>query len=320
MDVSIIIVNYHTEVLIRDALVSIEEKTSGVDCEIIIVDNDPTDTSRALLGSIKCGMPLKYLAMTENKGFGMANNEGFRHASGKYYFCLNPDTLLVNNAIGILFDYIDSHPRCGACGGNLFHEDMSRAISFRRILPGVLWEFSESVKRHPERLLFGRNTRFNHTGHPLKVGYISGADLMLRADLIKGIGGFAPEFFMYFEETDLCARIRRAGFDVVSVPQARIIHLEGKSMGLEEVNHKKLKYYSRSKVEYYRRNLPLEKAAKAYGFHLRALRKRAAGNGGGAESARAQLEHTLWALDTYPELKNLLPEEFFIDLNKQTTI
>lgn len=307
MDVSIIIVNYHTEELIRDAVSSINDKTSGVDCEVIVVDNDSTEHSRSLLTSMQCKWPLKYVAMPENKGFGLANNAGFSLAEGKYLFCLNPDTLLVNNAIKILFDYIDSHPRCGACGGNLYHSDMSRAISFRRILPGALWEFSEGVKRHPEHLLFGRNSRFNHTEHPIKVGYITGADLMLRADLIKKIGGFAPEFFMYYEETDLCARIHRAGYDVVSVPQAQIIHLEGKSMGDEAVNHNKMRYYSQSRLEYYRRNLPLKKAARAYVFHLRNLKKEAAKKCSGAEVSRVHLAYTLKALDSYPELKRLLP-------------
>lgn len=309
MDVSIIIVNYHTEKLICDAVRSISEKTSGVDCEIIIVDSDPVEESRFVLGSIDCGMPVTYVEMPENRGFGMANNEGFRYASGKYLFCLNPDTLLVNNAIKILFDYMESHPQCGACGGNLYHEDMTRAISFRRILPGPFWEFSEGMKRHPEHLLFGRNSKFNHSGRPVKVGYITGADLMLRADLIGGTGGFAPEFFMYFEETDLCARIHKAGYNVISVPDANIIHLEGKSMGNAAVNHNKLRYYAQSRVAYYKRNLPLRKAAAAYRIHLRNLRKWAKREGLGGEEARVHLSYTLKALDSYPELKRLLPSE-----------
>ncbi len=306
MDVSIIIVNYHTEDLILDAIRSIEERTVGIDCEIIIVDSAPTAESRSMLNLSGGSVPVRYMEMPENRGFGTANNVGFGVAKGKYYFCLNPDTILVNNAVKILFDYMDSHPKCGACGGNLYHEDMSRAISFRRILPGPLWEFSEGMKRHPEHLLFGRNSRFNHTSHPIKVGYITGADLMLRAELIKEIGGFAPEFFMYFEETDLCARIHRAGYDVVSVPQAKIIHLEGKSMGGETVNHNKMKYYAQSRVEYYRRNLSLGKAARAYRFHLRNLRKAASRGGLGGEISRVHLGMTLKALDCYPELKSLL--------------
>jgi len=306
MDVSIIIVNYHTENLIRNAVDSIVRKTEDVECEIIIVDSEPSPESRTLLTSLGCETPVRYIEMPENKGFGAANNKGFRYASGNYLFCLNPDTLLVNNAIGILFHYMEAHPECGACGGNLYHEDMGKGLSFRRILPGVLWEFSEGWRRHPEHLLFGRNSRFNHTCSPMKVGYITGADLMLRANLIKRIGGFAPEFFMYFEDTDLCSRIHSVGYDVVSVPDAKIIHLEGRSMGDEAVNHKKMSYYAMSRLEYYRRNLSLSKAVKAYNIHLRNLNRESTREGLRGELARVHLQYTLEALDGYPELKNRL--------------
>ncbi len=306
MDVSIIIVNYHTEALIMDAVASIVDKTRGVECEIILVDSSAQDGKAEALETLKCDIPVRYVAMPENLGFGAANNEGFRYASGKYLFCLNPDTLLVNNAIKELFDYMESHPRCGACGGNLYHENMHRAISFRRILPGVLWEFSEGCKRFPEHVLYGKNSRFNHTGHPIKVGYITGADLMLRAELIEKIGGFAPEFFMYFEETDLCCRIHRAGYDVMSVPSAKIIHLEGKSMGDEPVNPKKYEYYANSRLEYYRRNVSLPKTVRAYRYHLKNLCKEIDKEGLGGDISRIHYKYTLAALETYPELKSRL--------------
>ena len=244
--------------------------------------------------------------MPENQGFGAANNEGFLQASGKYYFCLNPDTILVNNAVKELFDYMETHPRCGACGGNLYHEDMKRAVSFRRILPGVLWEFSEGCKRFPEHVLYGKNSRFNHTGHPIKVGYITGADLMLRAELIEKIGGFAPEFFMYYEETDLCCRIHKEGYDVVSVPSAKIIHLEGKSMGDEALNPKKYEYYAKSRLEYYRRNVSLSKTVRAYRYHLKNLCKDIDKEGPGGDISRIHYKYTIEALKSYPELGSRL--------------
>ena len=109
MDVSIIIVNYHTEGLIKNAIDSVIEKTGGVTYEIIVVDSAPDDSARNVLGAIKLGVPYRYLELAENRGFGAANNEGFRYATGKYLFCLNPDTLLVNNAVKILFDFMETH-------------------------------------------------------------------------------------------------------------------------------------------------------------------------------------------------------------------
>lgn len=306
MDVSIIIVNYHTEDLIKDAIDSILEKTRDVSCEIIVVDSAPDDHARKILGGLDPRMPYRYLELEENIGFGRANNEGFRYATGKYLFCLNPDTLLVNNAVKILYDFMESHPRCGACGGNLFHDDMRPTHPFRRILPGILWELSDGMKRFPEHVLFGRNSKFNHSGRPKKVGYITGADLMLRAALIKEIGAFAPEFFMYFEETDLCCRIRKAGYDIFSVPDAKIIHLEGKSMSGEEVNTRKFRYYADSRVEYYKRNVPLRKAVRAFRIFLRNLRKEAERDDGIGEIARCHYQCALEALERYPELNDRL--------------
>ena len=309
MDVSIIIVNYHTEGLIKNAIDSVIEKTGGVTYEIIVVDSAPDDSARNVLGAIKPGVPYRYLELAENRGFGAANNEGFRYATGKYLFCLNPDTLLVNNAVKILFDFMETHARCGACGGNLFHADMRPTHSFRRILPGTLWEISEGMNRLPEHLLFGRNSKFNHSGRPKKVGYITGADLMLRRDVVKETGGFAPEFFMYFEETDLCSRIRKSGYDIFSVPAAEIIHLEGQSMTTEEVNTKKFKYYADSRVEYYKRNATLKEAAKAYKIYLKNLRKSAKNTDEIGKIAQVHYQCALNALDRYAELKDkIFPE------------
>ncbi len=293
MDVSIIIVNYHADKLIADTLDSISEKTNGVEYEVIIVDSDPRDDTQRFFNSLEGSKPMKYIPMDTNRGFGAANNEGFRHASGKYLFCLNPDTLLINNAIKILADYMDNHSDCGACGGNLFHEDMRPALSFRRILPGKFWEFSEAHHRHPERLLYGRNTKFNHSRHPLKVGYITGADLMLRADLIDKIGGFDPAFFMYFEETDLCFRIHKSGHSVMSVPDARIIHLEGRCIGTQPINYKKLEFYAKSRAIYYKKNLSVKKSDEAIKIYLNYLRKTASKPGHRGEEAHILRDYML---------------------------
>lgn len=290
--VSIIIVNYHTESLIIDCLASIFDKTTGVDFEIIIVDNDPSgglgDTLRQKFQDCPDNV-IRYLPSDRNDGFGAANNDGFRIASGKYLFCLNPDTLLVNNAIAILRDYMEMCPDCGACGGNLLHADMRHAPSMRRILPGLFWEISEMFNLNPERVRFGRSIRFNHTGKPFDVGYICGADLMIRKEIVDSIGGFCEEFFMFFEETDLCARIRKAGFRVVSVPSAKIIHLEGQSFGTGTINENKIRYYEESRKIYYRRNVSDRIFALANRIYKHNLRRQSKKDGIRGEIAKLRL-------------------------------
>jgi GT2 family glycosyltransferase len=143
---------------------------------------------------------------------------------------LNPDTKLINNAIKILSDFLDNNADVGCCGGNLYYEDGMPAYSFRKFLPGIFWELNEMFKMIPEQVIFGRGKIFNSSGKPHPVGYITGADLMIQKELFDALSGFNPVFFMYYEEAELQFRIRKLKHKIFSVPSAKIIHLEGKSI------------------------------------------------------------------------------------------
>lgn len=163
----------------------------------------------------------------------------------------------MNDAVSILSGYLDSHPDTGAVGGNLYDEGMNPMLSFRRRYPGIRWELNELLHNWPDRLRYGDNRRFNHTGRPMQVAYITGADLMMPASLFHGIGGFSPEFFMYYEETDLCRRISRAGYRIMSIPEARIQHLEGGSFSPDpEAIQARRRRAEHGRDTYYRRNVP----------------------------------------------------------------
>lgn len=222
IDVSIVIVNYNTEQLILNCIDSILKETKGLSFEIIVVDNaSPTPPMKLR----KMSSVVQYIQSTVNLGFGRGNNLGAKSAKGKYIFCLNPDTVLINNAIGIFFHYMEEFPKTGVCGGNLFYADLSPAHSFE-ILPDSIT--SEIYK------LFGvfkkwKGASFNFGNKPQSVAYIVGADLFIRTDIFKKLGGFDEGFFMYFEETYLCYEVKKMGYDIVNIPQAKIVHLEGKS-------------------------------------------------------------------------------------------
>ena len=141
-DVSIIYVNYYTSGLLVDSIQSVVNKTIGITYEIIIIDNNSEKNLRQKLQeSISDTIPVKYLFLQENIGFGKANNEGAKIASGKYLLFLNPDTILLNNAIKILYDFMESDPQAGACGGNLYDSSNNPLFSFRKIFPGFIWDF-----------------------------------------------------------------------------------------------------------------------------------------------------------------------------------
>ena len=250
MDVSVIIVNYNTKELTSQCIDSIYEKSSGFTFEVILVDNASKDGSKE---HFEGDSRITYVYSNDNLGFGRANNLGLERAKGRNILFLNPDTLLVNNAIKILSDYIDTHSDVGACGGNLFNETMAPTISYKRIFPGLLEEFNNLFLHIPEKLWYYKTWSHNSTNRVLSVANISGADLMIRKEILDCVGAFSPDFFMYYEETDLCFRVHRAGYKLVSVPQAQIQHLEGKSFK-SAADIKRIKVSEDGREIFYRRN------------------------------------------------------------------
>lgn len=259
MDVSIIIVNYNTTNLIKNCVESILDHTSGISYEVIIVDNNSEPDFQA---KIRESIPQKnlhnfhFMPLPENIGFGRANNEGLKISTGRNILFLNPDTVLINNAIKILSDFLDNNPKAGACGGNLYDENMQPAHSFRRLFPGIRTELNDLLNAKPLKLYFGKNYCFNNTNHPLLVSFIIGADLMIKKEVLDFIGPFSPDFFMYYEETDLCYRIKKEGWKIYSVPSAKINHLESKSFSETDAYESEFKtrLLEESRHIFYKRN------------------------------------------------------------------
>ena len=281
MDVSIIIVNYHSSEMVIDCIHSIREKTEKLSYEIIVVDNASGDGSLDAL-SQAFGDEITLIAAPENLGFGKANNLGAARAVGKYLFLLNPDTILVNNAVKVLFDYLEANPGVGVAGGNLYAPDMSPAPSFCRTFDDLDGE----RKRAGWRYLIGRKVRdklsarsgkaqpiseFNHTDMSEKVAYIFGADMMLQKAVFDRVGGFDPDFFMYAEEEELTWRITQLGLDVMCVPQATIIHLEGATVKKPNAfSPRQFKMRMNGTLTYYKKRFGEAGAAEFY--RLRSLR------------------------------------------------
>lgn len=236
MSVSVIIVNYNTKELTLQTIASVFEKTTDIDFEVIVVDNASTDGSTE---AIENKFPnVKIIKSRENLGFGRANNKGAEIAKGRNLFFLNPDTILINNAIKILSDYLDNNKHVGVCGGNLYDIDEKPAHSYRMFYSPIIWDFNDMLSNKLERLMYGKNYDFNHTNSPKIVANIVGADMMIKREIFNNVGGFDKDFFMYREETELNYRIHIKGYKTLSIPDAKIIHLEGKSFS-NNLNRKK---------------------------------------------------------------------------------
>ena len=233
MNVSIIIVTYNTKQMTSNCIESIFEKTQNVDFEVILVDNGSTDGSKEFFEN---DVRIKYLYSKKNLGFGNANNLGYSVASGKYIFLLNSDTLLINNAIFQMFCFMEkADSSVGCCGGLLLNKDGSLQYGYHKHFPSLWFIFQEilvdvcpviALVNNPykkDRLLNKNDT------YPLDVSYICGADLFIRRNLIEEYGLFDPEFFMYYEETELQHRYQNHGFKSIVIDSPKIIHLGGAS-------------------------------------------------------------------------------------------
>lgn len=226
MDISIIIVNYNTKDITRQCLDSIFEKTKDVQFEVIVVDNDSNDGSKEMLSKYE---RVKYIQSGANLGFGKANNLGCSFATGRYILLLNSDTYLLNNAIKLFvdaFDKFDDSVGCIGCRlkdpkGNINHSfgkmpnlvgALRGALSFYLKPFGIkLWGFNECKYDSQE---------------PFEVDYVMGADLCIRKKVIEKCGLFDPDFFMYYEESELQNRYKKNGFKSLIISAPQIVHLE----------------------------------------------------------------------------------------------
>ncbi len=222
MQVSIIIVSYNTCRLLCDCLDSIYQQTKELDFEVIVVDNASKDDTCQVL---ELSYPqVRLIRSAENLGFGRANNLGVQYAKGEYLLFLNSDTILLNNAISIFYQYAQEHSideNIGVLGGILLDRELMPNISAGEF-PTPKSEFRYIFhKLFPVKNVSDKKQR--------DVDFVVGADMFIRRDLFIEIGGFDPQFFMYYEETDLQYRFAKVGYIRRIINGPRIIHLEGGS-------------------------------------------------------------------------------------------
>ena len=204
MDVSIIIVNYNTMQLTKNCIDSIVEYTKNITIEIIVVDNNSTDES---IEELSNDNRICFIESGYNLGFGRANNLGLNIAKGKYIFFLNSDTILLNNAIKIMFDFMEenSHKlRIGALGTILLDENHNKNHSFASFpkigkqlydewADHIIKIFGKKIDRLDRKIQIDPNMFF------FPVDYVTGADILVRKDVLDQYGAFDPSFFMYYE-------------------------------------------------------------------------------------------------------------------------
>ena len=235
MTLSIVIVSFNTLELLTRCLASIRRLPPGVSFETFVVDNGSTDKSPEMVAE---RFPNVRLIRNEaNRGFGAANNQALQLAKGENILFLNSDTELLPGSLDPLIMYLESNPTVGVVGPT---EQTGDGIPYPTICPfpdlfflflthtGLRHRFYRNRVINPYRHLW---EKAQVTGEPTVVDWLSGAGLMVRRKVLDEIGPFDERYFFYMEETDLCKRARAAGWLVVFVPTAVIIHHGGQSEG-----------------------------------------------------------------------------------------
>ena len=252
-DISIVIVTYNGKDFFVDCIQSVKEeiKRSGLNVEVIVVDNGSTDGLRGLSENKKYSW-LRWILST-NTGFSGGNNKGMKAAAGKYFFLLNGDTILRKGTLKNLYNYLENKPEVGVVGPRLSFGDGSLQISAYDNYPDLLSALLENTLL--DRLLYWL---FPYVVYPGKlfsrkmfdrereVKHLLGAALFLRREVYDKTGGFDELFFMFREETDWQRRIRNTGWKIMYYPEVKVTHFEGGSTGQARFKKqwgRKLDYY-----------------------------------------------------------------------------
>ena len=237
-DISIVIVNYNVKDFLYQCLDSIYLSSSKLSIEIIVVDNNSSDGSVEFLRPIFPNV--NFIELKENLGFGKANNIGFSIAKGDYILILNPDTVLEENTLDIMIEYMRSHIEVGIAGCKVLNSDGSFQLPCRRGFPTPWVAFCKLFglqKMFPNSTIFAQyNQTFLSENETYYIDAIIGAFMFARREVIEELSGFDPDFFMYGEDLDLCFRTYKAGYKVAYVHEAKIIHYKGESTKRSSIN------------------------------------------------------------------------------------
>lgn len=228
---SILIVSYNTKDMTLECLKSVFEQTSLHDFEVIVLDNNSSDGSAE---AIEAMYPqVKLIKLSKNIGFAKGNNQCSLMASGSYLLLLNPDTIILDNAIDKLLGFAVCRPDAGIWGGRTLFSD-------RSLNPGSCWRklsvwnlFCRAVGLS---YLFTNSPLFNSEAYGgwyrdsiREVDIVVGCFFLIRKRLWEQLEGFSDDFFMYGEEADMCMRAKKIGCRPTVTNEAEIIHYGGAS-------------------------------------------------------------------------------------------
>jgi GT2 family glycosyltransferase len=267
VEVSIIIVNYKSYNLIINCIDSLIRETKNVNYELIVVDNSSDENSASdLINRFKS---LVFIKNNDNRGFGIANNQGLRIAKGRYVLFLNNDTLFFENTIKKVLDFAESLNSPLVVGCKLLNQDKSLQHSVFDF-PTLMNVFASNFFLYalfPRFKLFNKYSLMNKKIDKItEVEVVTGAFLFCSRDFIAQIGGFDERFFFYNEEIDLCFRVKKNKGKVYYFPKTSLMHLKGGTA--KTISWFSQKHMSISTIKLFQKYFKSHKLVFALVFHF----------------------------------------------------
>ncbi len=270
MKLLIAIVNYRSAALTIDALRSLLPEVEPLqgDVHVVVVDNlSPDDSLVVLANTISengWGAWCELRPLPRNGGFAYGNNQALPPSGPlpDYVLLLNPDTLVIPGAITTLLNFADVHPKAGIIGSRV--EDPAPPAGDSTVqtsafnFPSIPAELEATARFGPiTRLLSRWMIAPPQQPMPHRCQWVVGACMLIRRQVFEQIGRMDEHYFMYYEEVDFCLRVARAGWEIWTVPTARVIHLVGQSSGVTDTKRPARRlpaYWFESRQLYFTKN------------------------------------------------------------------
>jgi GT2 family glycosyltransferase len=233
-EVSAILVNYNAGPELRQALQSIADELSDMSWDALVVDNASIDGSASIVSEFAPRASL--IRNKRNLGFATAVNQALARTAAPFVLVMNPDCRLVGGAMATLRAELDRHPSCAVVGPRILDPDGSVQGSARGdpdMFTGLFGRTALLRRALPELSISKRNVVVDDprksNGGSVTVDWISGACMLARRDALRSVEGFDERYFLYWEDADICRRLRAEGYHVRYVPAATAIHRVGHS-------------------------------------------------------------------------------------------
>ena len=228
MDLSVVIVNYQTFELTKNTINSIFEYSYPFSLEVIVVDNASSDDSLSKLKDYFKDK-VKFIASAENNGFAAGNNQALNVSQGKYVLLLNSDTIVWEDTLESIYNYMEKHTDVGACGCRVLLENGELDKACKRSFPNVKNSFFRLFHIPTNSEDDDYNLDNLPDGEIYEIDCLTGAFMFIRKNALDEVGFLDETFFMYGEDIDLCYRIKQAGWKIVYYGKSKITHLKGAS-------------------------------------------------------------------------------------------